>query len=239
MTSNNSDSHRVDLLAVLAVDALDDVERRRVLRHVEECSRCRDELDALREAASSLATQEQPVSDDLRTRVLEAVDDEPDRRSEPEPRRRTWPPAVFAAAVVAAAVAVVVGVGGVVWVTHRDDAQPSIAQDGTMNEVLAAPDMRKATGDVGGGTVAAMYSPSMRATVVSVDRLPDVDPGMGYQVWITVDDQMKSAGVVRAGNKSAVMMDDMGEPADVGLSVEPMDGSPAPTSSMVVSFPVP
>ncbi|MCF8603848.1 anti-sigma factor [Gordonia sp. HY442] len=233
--ASKPDDHPVDLLAALAVDAVDDVERRRLMRHVDRCAQCRAELDALTETAASLSVEEESVDEDLRSRVLAAVDD--------EPQRRRWSPAAFAAVVVAAAVAVVVSVSVVVWANHRDDAQPAIAQptisqDGTMNEVLAAPDMRKATGAVGDGTVAAMYSPSMRATVVSVDGLPGVDPKMGYQVWITVDDQVKSAGVVRAGDKSSVVMTEMGTPVDVALSVEPMDGSPEPTSSMVVSFPV-
>ncbi|MGO3326044.1 anti-sigma factor domain-containing protein [Gordonia sp. (in: high G+C Gram-positive bacteria)] len=237
--ASKPDDHPVDLLGALALGAVDDVEARRLMRHVDRCAQCRAEVDALTETAASLSTEEDPVSDDLRSRVLGAVDD--------EPQGRRWSPAAFAAVVAAAAVAVVVSVSVVVWVSHRDDTQPAIAQpsssqdvhrEDTTNAVLAAPDMRKATGAVGDGSVAAMYSPSMRATVVSVDRLPAVDPNMGYQVWITVDDQVKSAGVVPAGDKSSVLMTEMGTPVDVALSVEPMDGSPEPTSSMVVSFPV-
>lgn len=221
--------HPVDELAALAVDAVDDVERLRIERHVANCAPCRDELDSLRQTAVLLANDEDPVSDDLRRRVLRAVDDD-----EPRRLRRVRP--VLAAAAAVVVIAAGAGIGGAVWSAQRD--APAVGTDDQMHQVLAAPDMRKATGAVGGGSVAAMYSPSHRATVVSVDGLPDVEPAMGYQVWITVGGAVKSAGVVGAGDPFAVMMTDMDRPVDVGLSVEPMTGSPEPTSPMVVSFPL-
>ncbi|WOC12225.1 anti-sigma factor [Gordonia sp. MP11Mi] len=218
--------HPVGELAALAVNAVDDVERRRLEHHLARCAACRDELDTLRQASALLSTDEEPVPDDLRRRVLAAVD---------EPRRRSWTRTRIAAA--AACIVVAAGVGGAVWTTQRGD-RPAVSHDHTMDQVLAAPDMRKASGAVGDGSVAAMYSPSHRATVVSVDGLPGVEPSMGYQVWITVGGAMKSAGVVSPGNSSSVVMTDMERPVDVGLSVEPMTGSSEPTSPMVVSFPI-
>ena len=48
-----ADDHPTDLLAIHALDALgSDEERARVERHVEECPRCRQELDAMRGVAA-------------------------------------------------------------------------------------------------------------------------------------------------------------------------------------------
>ncbi len=68
------DDHPDDLLAAVALDAVDDVERRRVMRHVDGCATCRAALDALEETAASLSTTTAPVSEDLRKRVMASVD---------------------------------------------------------------------------------------------------------------------------------------------------------------------
>lgn len=227
-----TDEHPVDALGALAVDAVDEVERRRLLRHVDTCQGCRIEYDGLREAAAMLSTDVDPVSDDLRSAVLAAT-----REPKPTRDRRA------ARLMVAAAVGLVVvagGVGAAVWSSNRADDGPAVVlHDDTVQQVLAAPDMEKATGELGGGSVAAMYAPSMRATVVTVADLPATEPAMGYQVWITVGGRMKSAGVVRSGaGDTSVLMADMDRPADVGLSVEPMAGSHQPSSPMVVTIPM-
>ena len=100
--------------------------------------------------------------------------------------------------------------------------------------------MTKASASMINGTVAAMYAPSQRATVVATTDLPPIAPDMMYQVWITVGGTVKSAGMVPGGqaDKSMVVMTDMERPTMVGLSVEPAAGSAQPTSPMVVRFPI-
>jgi hypothetical protein len=226
-----TDEHPLDALGALALAAVDDVERRRLLRHLDECPSCRDEFDQLRQAAASLSTDAEPVSDDLRSAVLAATYTTRSKRD-----RRA------ARLMVAAAVGVLVvagGVGAAVWSANRAGDPPAVVHDDTMQQVLAAPDMEKATGELGGGSVAAMYAPSMRATVVTVADLPATEPAMGYQVWITVGGRMKSAGVVRSGaGDTSVLMADMDRPGDIGLSVEPMAGSHQPSSPMLVTIPM-
>ncbi|GEE01984.1 hypothetical protein nbrc107696_24300 [Gordonia spumicola] len=226
-----TDEHPLDALSALAVDAVDDVERRRLLRHLDDCRSCRAELDGLREAASMLSTDVEPVPERLRAAVLAATHASTSTRD-----RRA------ARLMVAAAVGLVVvagGVGAAVWSSNRGADSPAIVHDDTIAQVVAAPDMEKSTGQVGGGTVAAMYAPSMRATVVTVADLPATEPAMGYQVWITVGGRRKSAGVVPSGaGDTSVVMADMDRPGDIGLSVEPMAGSRQPSSPMVVTIPM-
>ncbi|MEJ9078958.1 anti-sigma factor [Gordonia malaquae] len=227
-----TDEHPLDALGALAVDAVDDVERRRLLRHVDDCPSCGAELDNLREAAAMMSTDVEQVPERLRSAVLAAT-------HSPKPRHDRRAKRLM----VAAAVGLVVvggGIGAAVWSSNRaGDAPPIVLHDDTMRQVLAAPDMEKSTGTVGDGTIAAMYAPSMRATVVTVADLPATEPEMGYQVWITVGGRKKSAGVVRSGaGDTSVVMADMDRPGDIGLSVEPMAGSHQPSSPMVVTIPM-
>ncbi|WP_026919459.1 anti-sigma factor [Gordonia shandongensis] len=232
--------HPNDLLALYALDVLDEVEAARVRRHVHACADCDEEVAMWQEEAARLGDRAVEVPPDLRRRVLAAVDADPTgRRSAGSVRLLRGRRAVAAAAVVLVAA----GGGVAAWRILDRNADPAsssvTASDAMMDKVLSAPDMRKATGPIGGGEVKAMYAPSQRATVVTAENLPPAPDAMGYQVWITVGGRMKSAGMVTGGDSSSVLMTDMDRPADVSVSVEPMSGSSAPSSPMLVSFPMP
>ncbi|EGD56564.1 anti-sigma factor [Gordonia neofelifaecis] len=231
-TRHRSDEHVDDLLPLYALDALDEIQSRRVREHLLVCIGCAGEYAVWAERAADLNTSAEPVPDSVRARLMDAVD----RESGDQRGPRRWTRWAAAACIVMAA-----GAGGAVaWHVVTGHAQTvEQSADGAMRDVLAAPDMQKSTGTLGAGNVAAMYSPSQRATVVTVEDLPPTEQAMGYQVWISVDGRMKSAGVVPADDRSSVVMTDMGRPAGVSLSVEPMSGSPEPTSPMVVQVPMP
>lgn len=226
------DGHVDDLLPLYGLDALDDVQTRRVRRHLATCEICAAEAALWAEDAANLHTDTEPVPDELRRRIMDAVDRE---LSAADRRPRHW-----GRWIAAACMAIVVAAGGVVWWRV---AQPDTATQETsvvaIDDVLTAPDMQKSAGTVGTGTVAAMYAPSQRATVVTVKGLPTTEKAMGYQVWVEVDGKLKSAGMVHADQQSSVIMTDMSRPAGVSLSVEPMTGSPRPTSPLLVQVPMP
>ncbi|GED97302.1 anti-sigma factor [Gordonia crocea] len=223
-----------------ALSALPADERAAFDAHLRTCALCRAELDDLQSTAAVLAPADAPLPPGLRDRVLAAVDDlahtqEAARVVRLRRRSMAW---------LAAACALVAMVGSlVVWRSGQPGESPrtpQIAQSAVVSSVMAAPDMTKATASMSSGDVAAMYAPSQRATVVATAGLPPIAPDMMYQVWITVGDRVKSAGMVPGGraDKSMVVMTDMDRPTAVGLSVEPAAGSVQPTSPMVVRFPV-
>ncbi|MFW0791016.1 anti-sigma factor [Gordonia sp. CPCC 205333] len=224
------------------VDGLPDDERTAFERHVRSCPICADDVAALSETVAALSLPGAELPGGVRQRVMAAVDAEGGDNVAggvvdlAARRRRTQ-------ILLAAACAVVVALGAavVMWrVNDTSASQPPIANPPMVQSVLSAPDMTKASDSLEQGTVAAMYAPSRRATVVATEGLPAIPSTMMYQVWITVGGKKKSAGMVPGGRpeKSMVVMTDMERPITVGLSIEPASGSSQPTSPMVVDFPV-
>lgn len=72
-----------EMLALAALDALDEGEQRVLAAHLAECTDCRAELNALRDAAASLvyaASPVAPVAPELRERILARLKSQPQAR---------------------------------------------------------------------------------------------------------------------------------------------------------------
>ncbi|NMO01047.1 anti-sigma factor [Gordonia sp. TBRC 11910] len=237
------------------VGGLPDAEVRAFERHLSTCESCSADVSRLRETVAALSVPNSTLPAGLRDKVFASVDAEiagtaqapaadaaasnlPASNVVELPDRRRRPPAWLAAAC-----AVVLGIGAAVliWRAVAPSPPPApVAASQVVASVMAAPDMTKSTGTRDGATVAAMYAPSQRATVVATLGLPAVPANMMYQVWITVGGETKSAGMVPGGrpDKTMVVMTGMGRPSAIGVSMEPAAGSSAPTSPMLVEFPV-
>ena len=100
-----------DLLAAYALDALDDDERERFERHLEDCAECTEQLALLREPVAALAyAVEGPVPPkELRDRIIEGARAEP-RAAVIKLPRRNWALAAVGG-VAAAAAALAIGLG--------------------------------------------------------------------------------------------------------------------------------
>lgn len=222
--------HGADGTAELyAVGGLPDDERVTFERHVHSCDSCAAEVAQLRDTVAALTVDGVELPVGLRDRVMSAVDAE--SSSVGELRRRR----VLGWLAAACAMAVALGIAVTVWRSSAPDPQQSVAAS-----VMSASDVTTASGTLARGSVAAMYAPSQRATVVATSNLPAVAPTMMYQVWLTVGGVQKSAGMVPGGRsaESMVVMTGMAQPSMVGLSVEPAAGSAQPTSPLLVRFPV-
>lgn len=224
-----------DVVELYALDALPDDERTAFEAHLAKCAICAEDLRQTQQTVATLAASQAKLPDGLRERVLTAVDNDFSSR-----RRRQRPsskqPLLWLAA--ACALVVAISIATITWRTTNQEPSTPVAQQAAVASVMSAPDMTKATGSVDRGSVAAMYAPSQRATVVATNDLPPIAPNMMYQIWITVGGNHKSAGMVPGGSAgtSTVVMTDMDRPTNVGLSVEPARGSSEPTSAMVVDF---
>jgi len=72
-----------EMLALAALDVLDEGERRTLAAHLAECADCRVEINALRDAAASLvyaASPVAPVAPELRERILARLKSQPQAR---------------------------------------------------------------------------------------------------------------------------------------------------------------
>jgi anti-sigma-K factor RskA len=230
--SGVSDIHA--LSGAYAVDALDDVERVGFERHLSGCAACRAEVASLRETAASLGDDVALAPPpELRAAVLEGI-----TRVRPLPpvvpggghradggpaTRRKWFPALVAAVVLA-----LVGVGGVVWQPWQDDTSPTLT---TADRVLADQDAQRVSQTLPNGATATIVRSAKehRAVLVTEDMPPPPD-GKVYQLWLqSPADEMVSAGLMPAGQTTALLSGDADEAIGAGVSVEPEGGSEQPT----------
>jgi anti-sigma-K factor RskA len=245
------------LTGAYALDALDELERRRFETHLAECPDCTREVDELRATAAKLAVAAAETPPErLRQRVLAQVattrQEPPATTTATHPRpsgRTSWAVRLTAAAAgLAAAAAVLLGVVTVRTGAERDAAQAQLAQlqarYATVAELASAPDAR---GDSGtgahGGTAFVLASHARDQAVLLVADLPAPPAGHTYQAWlIGGTGQPRSAGLVALDPGTGappLEFSGLAGASKVGLTVEPAGGSPQPTTTPVVLFDLP
>ncbi|EGD54262.1 anti-sigma factor [Gordonia neofelifaecis] len=238
---NEFDDDRLrDLAPLIAFDAVDEVERARILREVSAADDAarrafEAELAAAREtlARFSDATATDPPPP-LRGRILAALDEEAREDGAASVRQGARRHPRLRSAVVAAAAAVVLGVGGVIGyaVANRSEA-PTPTQ---AEQVFAAPDVRTTTGAVAGGEATVTYSPSAGEGVLVMNDVPPPAPGSIYQMWLIGPDGPRLAGTMSDADvapSTTAVITDMGGATAVAFTV----GSAA-TPDKMVSDPV-
>ncbi len=256
----NGDVHV--LTGAYALDAVDDLERAAVERHVAGCATCAAEVAELRATAAQLGEAvAEPAPPALRERVLaqarETAQLPPGRRSEALPaaatlRWRRWTAAAAVASVLAlgaAAGTYAVQQARVGAAENRADAAraaaaqaeaESAADRARVATVLAAPDARVRTGSVpGGGSLALVTSATLDQSVAVLTELPAVASGRTYQLWLITAGTPRSAGVLPPGRRSATALLSQVTGADaLAMTVEPVAGSARPTTPPVMQLPL-
>lgn len=244
MTSftGRGDEGHVDLLiGSYALDALDDLERAAVERHLRSCPTCSAEAAGLVETAALLggaeATTPPPA---LRDRVLAAARGTAQRpplapagRKQPNLRARRL-------AAVAAAVVVLAGsVGGTWWVQQNrvsdERARVVAAQQETarLKAVITAPDARtQSAAGLPTGQISAVYSASQRLAVLTFGGLAEPGAGKTYQLWRITSGTPTSLEALPAGVRSGSVLVDHLSPSDaLGVSVEKLGGAASPSNT--------
>src|SRR5262245_59436975 len=168
-----------DLLAAYALDALDDDERERFERHLEECDECSEQLALLREPVAALAySAEGPARPEaLRGRIVEGARAEP-RAPVIRIRRRNWPLAAVAG-VAAAAACLAIGLG--IWansLSNSLDQERSARQ--TYEEILRSGATAK---PLIGADGSLLVGRDGRAALVVCD-LADAPSAKTYEAWV-------------------------------------------------------
>jgi anti-sigma-K factor RskA len=228
------------LVGAYAVDALDDIERRRFEDHLAECESCARETRGLREAASQLgAAVALPPPARLRERVLAdvaRVRPLPPRLSDRRARRGGAPWLLTVAAVACLVVAGVMG-GLTVRAQHRADRAEAAARQ--LTDVLAAPDVRQAQGRATtGGTGTVVASRTKGKAVVILAGVRALPTSQTYELWLMGPAKPRPAGLLRDSGKPVVAAG-LGDATQVGVTVEPAGGSQQPTTPPVLTVPLP
>jgi len=135
-------------------------------------------------------------------------------------------------AVAAAAVGVVAG--AVIWTA--DDSSPQRADD--VEAVLELDDVEalELRGDMDG--IRIMHSPSSTAAVLVADGMPDPGDERDYQLWFHHDGVPTPANVFRpdsSGHAEVLLEEFSAAGAVITVTVEPAGGSEQPTSPALVS----
>jgi anti-sigma-K factor RskA len=198
--TNEHDNLR-DLLAPVALGAAEPSELARVEAHAAECAICREELAGLRDAAGLLAVsvrQEEPPPE-LKDSIMRVVHAEAAERAEreepaptparpPRPRRarrlaglRPWP----ALAVVAAVAALLLAWNITLQVRDDGGGGGPVVASLPVSGTAAAP----------GVTGRMIYVPDEDTLVMRLSRLPALDPGDAYQLWVLKNGTARSAGL--------------------------------------------
>jgi anti-sigma-K factor RskA len=194
MTNEHDVLH--DLLAPVALGAAEPSEIARVEAHAAVCPICREELAGLRNATGVLAVavpQEEapPALKGSIMRIVRAEAAERVVREEPaparRPRRARWLPELRpwpALAVVAAVAALLLAWNIALQVGDDGGGGPEVATL-PVTGTAAAP----------GVTGRMIYVPSEDTAVMRLERLPALDPGDAYQLWVLRDGRARSAGL--------------------------------------------
>ncbi len=222
-----------------ALDAVDDLERTALTRHLGDCPECAGEVAGFRETAARLGAAATAVpGPGLRRRVLAEIT----RTRQPPPRvtaRPTRPApwrkrALVGAASVAAAAAVLAGGVGI-GLDQPVSGRPVPVTDG--GAVTSAPDATTVrTAVAGGGSITATVSWRLGKVLVAARALPRLDAGHAYEVWLTGQGAPRSAGLVEVeGTVEAALA---AGTDGVAVTVEPATGSLQPTTPSVATLTV-
>ncbi|MFJ8957997.1 anti-sigma factor domain-containing protein [Lentzea sp. NPDC102401] len=220
-----------------ALGALPDAERVEFEAHLGACPACADEVAGLSETAARLAgAVAQVVPSALRPRLLNAARHV--RQVPPNSEIR----AVFsrrqgfrhAAALISAACVAAAAVAGVHGALNATRIAPVVVSPRTQTgDLLAAPDLRLVTSAAG----TAAMSRSRDEMLFLADGLRALPRGRVYQLWLVDGDGPRSAGTLRpAGTAMSLLVTGIAGVGEALLTVEPLGGSPGPTSAPVLTL---
>ncbi len=212
-----------ELLAAFALDALTEDERAAVAEHLEGCA-LHPELADLRATIEALPALADPLDPPtaLRQRVLAiaSAPAEAPRASDPTPlppRPRGIPRVPWAIAAVVAAFAIALGW----WTSTTQVSAPVLIT-------------RAATASAGPSQGRITYAPQTNQLTFEVDTLPAAPAGMTYQLWVVRGATPVSLGLFNptpAGHGQLTVETTLTEGEVIAVTVEPIGGSPAPTTA--------
>jgi anti-sigma-K factor RskA len=243
-----------ELLAPMALDALDSEASTRVEEHLLTCPECQSELDSLREVASALGnTYEVPPEglwSTIATRLYEVdADDAPSppvflgdfdpARQNGRHRARRARSLVLSVSLAAAAAIIVLSLNLVIAngrVTNLESALATNGHNG-VTSALATPGHRVVTLSNFGHQVLASFVllPDGRGFLVH-STLPVLPSNETYQLWGIVAGSPVSIGMMGTSPHAvAFTLASSPAPSELAVTVEPAGGSRTPAKSFAAS----
>jgi len=243
-TNELFDDRSADLLGAYLLDAVDDVERRRIERELASDRELADEAIRLARVvdafAESLADEDAPAGQWARLEAAINASGSVMQTTEPSARHRRSMRAGWSRPLLAAAaVAVVFAIGAGLLVQSRNSGTGSgeFAADPVASMTALAQQLATEPGS----RTAVLTDPdqSMSVDVIVDDSghgflmtaaLPTLAAGETYQLWSAHGDTMVSLGMLGPDPTMSVVSIDAGV-TDLALTREPIGGSVAPSGS--------
>jgi hypothetical protein len=241
-----------ELLAPMALDALDADVRSEVEVHVESCPECQRELDELREVASALGTTIDSPPEHLWAKISSHLYDEahgavtvlppllPDYPiSETRRARRVVRRArvVIVATLVAAAAVILALALNLSSESNRVANLQSALASSAVNQALVTPGHTLVTLNGSDHQALATFVVLRNGTGYLVDsKMAPLPADETYQLWGFVAGKPVSVGIMgaRPHEVSFTLASSPG-PTSLGVTIEPASGSSAPTTPLVAS----
>jgi anti-sigma-K factor RskA len=248
-----------DLLAPMALDALDAHVRAEVERHVESCPQCQVELDGLREVASALGNTFEPLPEGLWTKIAGRLYERPGTEDTVVPalelsglvtpltrgqsrrqaltKRAKATLATVTLVAAAAIVALAVSLAGAN--AHVANLQRALknGDQSAVASALAAPGHKIVTLRSSAKQELATFVmlPDGRGYLVS-SSLPALSSKDTYQLWGIVNGSPVSVGVMGgAPHHVAFTLASSPAPSALAVTIEPAGGSLTPATTLVGS----
>jgi anti-sigma-K factor RskA len=239
------------LVGAYVLDAVPDRDRVAFERHLLTCEQCREDVRGLREAGALLAAATAvPPRPELRGPALQAAS--MTRQLPPvtgEPTRRNWRRGLLPAGIgrswlagVAVTTAAVLAVTAVVLGLHMAAMQQRLTaqdrRDTAISAILGAHDAVVLTAAVSsGGTATVVMSHHARELVFTGNGLARLPGSRGYEVWLAGPTGITDVGMLppgRGGMFGPMVVSRLAEGDVLEVTVEPVSGSPYPTSVPIV-----
>ena len=243
-----------ELLAPLALDAVDNEMRNDVEAHVRECARCQSELDGFRETAAAIGNGVEPLPEGLWSSIATHLTERPHlgvtampvlerlaatgatvervARAPARPRRRAMSVLVTLAAVVIALMAF--------NLAHANSEVSQLrgalatAREGVVVSALSTPGHRLVDLESGGVRLAQFVLVPNGNGYMVTSSMPVLGAGKTYQLWAIVNGSPVSIGLLgRTPDTVAFTISGTKGVTALAITVEPSSGSQRPSSSPI------
>ena len=235
------ETHILELLPAYALGSLDTEEIRRVEEHLSGCLICRSESDAFQDVAGqlSLVAPAATPSPELKDRLMKRVQaTRPQPRASAQTPSRSWLERLLPAWSLASLffIFALAGFNIFLWqrLNHPEVAHPA-------GGMFAVPLSASDPNSTASGYVLISSDGDNGALVV--DGLPRLSEDQQYQLWLIRDGKRTSGAVFSTDGMSygGTRIHAPGSLLDysaVGITIEPVGGSPQPTGPRVMGGPL-
>jgi anti-sigma-K factor RskA len=225
------DDHEIlDLLPGHALGCLSPEEATKVEEHLPRCRECREKLAAWREVTGSLAfgVEQRTPPAGLESRIMARLQDSRPPRKVPAILQFHHP--VLAA--VASVLIVVLAAGNVAFWVRQSGPRSSVTSSLITVFLTGTSDARDAYGTI-------VIDRDDNHGIMAVRGLQPLGPARAYQLWLVRDGERRSGGVFSVnpdgyGSLQITVPSDFRGFTGFGISIEPAQGSPAPTGMRVM-----